>query len=64
MLFYLFLEHDVMQIHGEMTEEEALEKALQASMAESSGPKVWQYPLWSFQGRDTKLERIFTKNQL
>ena len=28
-----------MQIHGEMTEEEALEKALQASMAENSGPK-------------------------
>ena len=34
-----------MQIHGEMTEEEALEKALQASMAENSGPKVTVKPL-------------------
>ena len=26
--------------------------------------KVWQYRLWSFQGRDTKLERFWAKNQL
>ena len=26
--------------------------------------KVWQYWLWSFQGRDTKLERFLAKNQL
>ena len=25
--------------------------------------KVWQYRLWSFQGRNTKLERFLTKNQ-
>ena len=25
--------------------------------------KVWQYRLWSFQGRDTKLERFLAKNQ-
>ena len=25
---------------------------------------VWQYQLWSFQGRDTKLERFLAKNQL
>ena len=25
---------------------------------------LWQYRLWSFQGRDTKLERFLTKNQL
>ena len=25
---------------------------------------VWQYGLWSFQGRDTKLERFLAKNQL
>ena len=25
--------------------------------------KIWQYWLWSFQGRDTKLERILHKNQ-
>ncbi len=24
---------------------------------------LWQYRLWSFQGRDTKLERILPKNQ-
>ena len=24
---------------------------------------VWQYRLWSFQGRDTKLERFWAKNQ-
>ena len=27
-------------------------------------PKVWQYQFWSFQARDTKLERILAKNQL
>jgi len=27
------------------------------------GGKLWQYRLWSFQGRDTKLERFFHKNQ-
>ena len=26
--------------------------------------KIWQYRLWSFQGRDTKLERFLAKNQL
>ena len=26
--------------------------------------KVWQYRLWSFQGRDTKLDRFLAKNQL
>ena len=26
--------------------------------------QVWQYRLWSFQGRDTKLERFLSKNQL
>ena len=26
--------------------------------------KVWQYRLWSFQERDTKLERFLAKNQL
>ena len=25
---------------------------------------LWQYRLWSFQGRDTKLERFLAKNQL
>ena len=25
---------------------------------------VWQYRLWSFQVRDTKLERFLAKNQL
>ena len=25
---------------------------------------VWHYRLWSFQGRDTKLERFLHKNQL
>ena len=25
---------------------------------------LWQYRLWSFQGRDTKLERFVAKNQL
>ena len=25
---------------------------------------VWQYRLWSFQGRDTKLERFLDKNQM
>ena len=25
---------------------------------------VWQYRLWSFQGRDTKLEKFLAKNQL
>ena len=27
-------------------------------------PQVWQYRLWRFQGRDTKLERFLAKNQL
>ena len=27
-------------------------------------PPLWQYRLWSFQGRDTKLERFLAKNQL
>ena len=26
--------------------------------------QVWQYRLWIFQGRDTKLERFLAKNQL
>jgi hypothetical protein len=26
--------------------------------------EVWHYGLWSFQGRDTKLERFLAKNQL
>ena len=26
--------------------------------------KLWHYRLWSFQGRDTKLERFLAKNQL
>ena len=26
-------------------------------------PTLWQYRLWSFQGRDTKLERFLDKNQ-
>ena len=26
--------------------------------------KLWQYRLWSFQGRNTKLERFLAKNQL
>ena len=26
--------------------------------------KVWHYRLWSFQERDTKLERFLAKNQL
>ena len=26
--------------------------------------QVWQYRLWSFHGRDTKLERFFAINQL
>ena len=26
-------------------------------------PLVWQYRLWSIQGRDTKLERFLHKNQ-
>ena len=25
---------------------------------------LWQYRLWSFQGRDTKLESLLAKNQL
>ena len=25
---------------------------------------VWHFRMWSFQGRDTKLERILAKNQL
>ena len=25
---------------------------------------LWQYRLWSFQGRDTKLERFWAKNKL
>ena len=25
---------------------------------------LWQYRLWSFQGRDTNLERFLVKNQL
>ena len=25
---------------------------------------LWHYRLWSFQGRDTKLERFLAKNQL
>ena len=35
----------------------------------SNGPttnvssRLWQYRLWSFQGRNTKLERILHKNQ-
>ena len=35
-----------------------------------SGPQllnaryIWQYRLWSFQGRDTKLERFLATNQL
>ena len=29
----------------------------------TAGSKVWQYRLWSFQGRDTKLERFLAKNQ-
>ena len=24
---------------------------------------IWQYRLWSFQGRDTKLERLLVKDQ-
>ena len=28
------------------------------------GWTLWQYRLWSFQGRDTKLERFLAKNQL
>ena len=28
------------------------------------GPKVWQYRLCIFQGRDTKLESFLAKNQL
>ena len=27
------------------------------------GSSLWHYRLWSFQGRDTKLERFFHKNQ-
>ena len=27
-------------------------------------PCKWQYRLWSFQGRDTTLERFLAKNQL
>ena len=27
-------------------------------------PTLWHYRLWSFQGRDTKLERFLHKNQL
>ena len=26
--------------------------------------ELWQYRLWSFQGRDTKLERFLANNQL
>ena len=29
-----------------------------------STPKVWQYRLWSFHGRYSKLERFLVKNQL
>ena len=35
---------------------------LRLELVLSSWP-VWQYGLWSFQGRDTKLERILHKNQ-
>ena len=28
------------------------------------GLQLWQYRLWSFQGRDTTLERFVAKNQL
>jgi hypothetical protein len=33
---------------------------LQNSNADLS--KVWQYRLWSFQGWDTKVERVWAKN--
>ena len=29
----------------------------------STSSTIWQYWLWSFQGRDTKLERFLHKNQ-
>ena len=32
--------------------------------AEPPLPTVWHFRLWSFQGRDTKLESFLTKNQL
>ena len=33
-------------------------------LPESLGYTIWQYRLWSLQGRDTKLERFWAKNQL
>ena len=38
-------------------------KLLMEAQLMSSDSKVWQYRLWSFQGRDTKLERFLGKNQ-
>ena len=38
-------------------------KLLMEAQLMSSDSKVWQYRLWSFQGRDTKLERFLAKNQ-
>jgi hypothetical protein len=35
-----------------------------ASYKTQEAYKVWQYRLWSFQRRDTKLERCLAKNQL
>ena len=32
--------------------------------AEKQGGRLWQYRLWSFQGKDTKLESFLAKNQL
>ena len=39
-------------------------KLLMEAQLMSSDSKVWQYRLWRFQGRDTKLKGFWAKNQL
>ena len=41
-----------------------MNRGLLLDLAFLSAPQVWQYRLWSFHGRDTKLERFLAKNQL
>ena len=40
------------------------DQGLLKNLLEMIQPTVWHSRLWSFQGRDTKLERFLAKNQL
>ena len=62
-----------MYVYSRVVNEEVVESALLCndwlhvtakSTHEHARCILWQYRLWSFQGRDTKLERILAKNQL